>query len=300
MRYADRGRRVRVRPATRFRIGSVSKTLTSALLGRLLDRGAVELDVPVQRYVPAFPRKTSEITLRLLAGHLAGVRHYRTRREAVNRRHFPSVEAALAVFARDPLVAEPGAAFSYSSYGWNLLGAALARASGSKFATLVREELVRPLGLRATGLASTGRTRFYELTNDGRAVPAPRIDLSDRLPSGGFTASARDVAVVASALASGFVRPETANALFTPQRTRTGEVTGYGLGWEVAPSPVGRLVGHTGAVVGGTAAVLLHPATGVALAIATNVGTVTAAAPPRPRPDTPEPPALLLPFLAER
>jgi len=206
---------------------------------------------------------------------------YETRDEVVNTRHYPSVGAALSIFSHDRLVSPPGAAFNYSSYGWNLLGVALARAAHTSFPALVEREL----GLHRAFVDST---RYYELADDGRAVPAPRVDLSDRLPSGGFRASAADVARVVSKLA-----PPHARLLFTPQRTRDGTSTDYGLGWEVH----GPFVGHTGSVVGGTAAVILHVKSGVALALATNVGTVTAASPPAPPPGTPDPPQLLLPFL---
>src|SRR3954453_6727254 len=60
---------------TRFRIGSVSKILTAAAAARLFDQGLLDLDVPIQQYVPAFPVKSGNITARLLLGHLSGLRH---------------------------------------------------------------------------------------------------------------------------------------------------------------------------------------------------------------------------------
>ena len=111
--YADLGSRRPVTAHTRFRIGSVSKTLTATALAAYAESGRVDLDASVDRYVD-FPSHGGAITLRRLAGHLAGIRNYESQAEAVNRRHFASVTATLALFAGDPLVAEPGTRFSYS------------------------------------------------------------------------------------------------------------------------------------------------------------------------------------------
>src|SRR5512134_1490923 len=111
---------VPVGPDTRFRIGSVSKPLTAAAIGRLVEDGRLDLDAPVQRYVPDFPKKAWPITTRQLAGHLAGIRHYEGD-EFLIRDHYATVHAGLAIFEKDALLFEPGTKFSYSSYGWNLI-----------------------------------------------------------------------------------------------------------------------------------------------------------------------------------
>ncbi|MGH8245210.1 MAG: serine hydrolase domain-containing protein, partial [Gammaproteobacteria bacterium] len=74
--YADVEHRAPVWPASRFRIGSVSKSLTAAAVAKLVEQGKLDLDAPIQRYVPSFPDHKQKITTRQLAGHLAGIRHY--------------------------------------------------------------------------------------------------------------------------------------------------------------------------------------------------------------------------------
>jgi CubicO group peptidase (beta-lactamase class C family) len=301
--YADVKSRRPVTARTRFRIGSVSKTLTATVLADYAESGRVDLDAAVDRYVD-FPSHGGAITLRRLAGHLAGIRHYESQAEAVNRRHFASVTATLALFAGDPLVAEPGSRFSYSSYGYDVIGAALERVSGRDFPSLVREAVLAPAHMRETTLATApraARATFYELKDSGGVRVAPPIDLSDRLPAGGFLSTAEDLARFGIALTDGtLVGKETAAMMFRSQRTTAGEETGYGLGFEVHPSPFGLFVGHTGAVAGGTAALAIHVKTGTVLALTTNVGYATAASPPPPRKGTPDPPTLLLPFLRGR
>jgi CubicO group peptidase (beta-lactamase class C family) len=299
--YADLASRRYATAITRFRIGSVTKPLTATALAVLADTGRVDLDAAVQRYVPSFPSHGGAITLRRLAGHLAGIRHYRTPSESVNRRHFPDVGATLRIFARDGLVARPGTRFSYSSYGYDLIGAALERATSTPFPALLQKYVLAPAGMQHTTFAdapAAERATFYEVTDAGGTRQAPPIDLSDRVPAGGVLSTADDLARFGIALTGGkLVRAVTAKRMFTSQRTTSGRPTGYGLGFEVHPSPYGTFVGHTGAVDGGTAVLLIHPASGAVLALTTNLGYATAAAAPPPKPGTPDPPALLLPFV---
>jgi CubicO group peptidase (beta-lactamase class C family) len=298
--YADLKARRLATAETRFRIGSVAKPLTAVALAHYAEIGRVDLDAPVDRYVD-FPSHRGAITLRRLAGHLAGIRHYESRAEAVNRRHFPSLVATLAQFVHDPLVAEPGTRFSYSSYGYDVIGAALERVSSRGFASLMRATVLAPASMRSTTLASAPaatRATFYELKDGGGVRVAPPFDLSDRLPAGGFLSTADDLAGFGIALTGGaLVNAKTAAMMFRSQRTRAGEETGYGLGFEVHPSPFGLFVGHTGAVAGGTAALLIHVKTGTVFALTTNLGYATAISPPPPKPGTPDPPMLLLPFI---
>ena len=281
--YADLQWRRPVTAHTRFRIGSVSKTLTATALAAYAESGRIDLDASVDRYVD-FPSHGGAITLRRLAGHLAGIRHYQSQAEAVNRHHFASVTATLPLFAADPLVAEPGTRFSYSSYGYDLIGAALERVSGGDFASLMREAVLVPAHMGETTLATApraARATFYEIEDSGGVRVAPPIDLSDRLPAGGFLSTADDLARFGVALTGGtLVGKETVAMMFRSQRTIGGEETGYGLGFEVQPSRFGLFVGHTGAVAGGTAALLIHVKTGIVLALTTNLGYATAASPP--------------------
>ena len=301
--YADLKSHRPVTAQTRFRIGSVSKTLTAAALAHYAEARRLDLDAPVDRYVD-FPSHGGTITLRRLAGHLAGIRHYENQAEAVNRRHFSSVSGTLVLFKDEPLVVAPGTRFSYSSYGYDVIGAALEHVAGRDFATLMSEAVLAPAAMRETTLATappSARATFYEAKDSGGVRAAPPIDRSDRLPAGGFLSTADDLARFGIALTDGtLVDRHTIDMMFRSQRTSAGDQSGYGLGFEVHPSPFGLFVGHTGAVAGGTAALLIHVGSGTVLALTTNLGYATAVSPQPPKPGTPDPPELLLPFIRGR
>jgi serine beta-lactamase-like protein LACTB len=299
--FADRERRVGVGRKTQFRTGSVSKTLTAVTAARLYQQRRLDLDAEIQRYVPDFPRKSWPITVRRLGGHLAGIRHYEGA-EALSTERYDSVESSLAIFEDDPLVGEPGERFSYSSYGFNLLGAIVEDAAGKPFATAVQQAVLTPLRMTRTRLddrvSGSGRARFYEVTSRRKAVPAPRVDLSNRFPSGGFLSTAEDLARFGIGITDrAFMNTDTQSLLFTSQKTSGGEPTGYGFGFEVGESPFGRVAGHTGNVVGGTAFLLVHPRTRVAVAMTTNIGFVTVANAPALGSGVPDPPRLAMPFI---
>lgn len=278
--YADVENRVPVTPLTRFRVASVSKPITAAAMARLVEEGRLDLDAPVQRYVPSFPRKPEgEVTSRLVAGHLAGIRHYLTRSESVDegRKHYPTVTEGLAIFRDDPLLHPPGTKYVYSSYGWNLLSAVVEGAAGEPFLAYMRESVFRPLGMRHTVAEHQdsiieGRADFYVRGEDDRLLNAPWVDNSYKWAGGGFLSNAEDLARFGSAhLEPGFLRAETLELLFAPQRTAAGEETGYGIGWFTRTDDEGRrMVYHSGGAVGGNAYLLLYPEEGVVVAMLTN------------------------------
>src|SRR3989454_8653088 len=141
--YADLAREVPVTAETQFRIGSVSKPLTAAAVALLYEQGKLDLDAPVQRYVPSFPDKGRPITTRQLAGHLAGIRHYRGDEFLLNR-HFNTVLEGLTIFQGDALLFPPGTKFSYSTYGWNLISAVVEGAAGPGFLVTITRTWSRP------------------------------------------------------------------------------------------------------------------------------------------------------------
>src|SRR5438270_840991 len=232
--YADAARRRPVTRETQFRIGSVSKPLTATAVALLYEQGKLDLDAPVQRYVPSFPDKGFPITTRQLAGHLAGIRHYRGDEFLLNR-HFTTVLEGLTIFQGDSLLFPPGTKFSYSTYGWNLISAVVEGAAGQDFLSYMGRNVFRPLGMTHTAADRVdslipNRTRFYERGADGGFVLTPPVDNSYKWAGGGFVSTAEDLVKFGWAmLRPGFLKAGTLELLFTSQKTRAGEPTGYGV-----------------------------------------------------------------------
>lgn len=233
--FADVENGVPARPETVYRLASVSKPMTAVATLRLAERGRLDLDAPVWRYCPDFPEKPWPVTARQLLAHQGGIRHYRPD-EPVLARPFAGFAESLALFRDDPLVHEPGTAFLYTTYGYNLLGCAAAGAAGQAFLALLEASVFRPAGMEATGAddvpaITPHRAQGYLRDRDGVLRNSAPADMSYKVPGGGLASTAGDVARFGDALLAGrLLQPATLEQMLARQSTRDGRVTGYGLG----------------------------------------------------------------------
>ena len=227
--------------------------------------------------MPTFPDKGATITVRMIAGHLGGIRHYKGD-EFLIQKHYASVMDGLKIFQDDPLVSSPGSKFNYSSYGFNLVSAVIESASGENFLTYMQEHVFTPLGLVHTTADQNTRiveqrSRFYELPKDGVVENAPYVDNSYKWAGGGFLSTAEDLTKFGSAmLQPGILDAQSLKTMLTSQKTTAGEETGYGIGWGVQKTPTGKLVyEHSGGAVGGTSQLIVYPESHVVIAVIANL-----------------------------
>lgn len=242
---------------TLFRLASISKPITATAAMQLWQRGKLDLDTPVQKYCPAFPKKEWTITTREVLGHLAGIRHYRSESqddpEVGNARHFDDpIQAGLDFFKNDPLIEKPGTKFHYSTQGFTLAGCVIEGASGEKYADFVRENVLVPAAMKHTFVDDHHaiilyRTRFYKKEKSGAVANADFLDPSYKVPGGGWLSSADDMARFEVAILNDkLVQRATRDAMWTPQTLADGSRDEYGLGWFIGKDAALQKVGHAG------------------------------------------------------
>jgi CubicO group peptidase (beta-lactamase class C family) len=274
---ADLENSVPAKPYTVYRLGSISKPITAVAVMQLAERKKLDLDASIRTYVPAFPPKPWRVTVRQLLGHLGGVRHYRTLAEVDSTKHYSNLLDPLDAFKNDPLLFEPGTHFHYSSYGYTLLGAALENVAGTKFADYVRRNIAEPAGMDGTQPDDVykiirNRAHGYRLRRDGQVENCALADTSNKIPAGGFVASADDLVRFAIAVEQDvLLGRESVRQMFTSQRTRDGPLTNYGLGWQVVERDGRKWVAHPGRQQGARTLLVLLPSEGIAIAILTNL-----------------------------
>ncbi|GAB5410425.1 MAG: serine hydrolase domain-containing protein [Balneolaceae bacterium] len=261
--FSNISEQVLVNPSlTKFRIGSVSKTLTAAGMGVLMQEGKLNPDEVIQTYVPQFPDKQYPITVKQVAGHIAGIRHYNGF-EFMSIKRYDSVTEALTIFENDPLLFEPGTQYSYSSYGWNLLSAVIEGASGEEFLFFMKDNVFDPMGMNNTGPEWSNKdipnlTHFYERGVSGNKE-ADFVDNSIKWAGGGFVGTTEDLIRFGSRLLDyDFLNEETQEQLMFPQETTNGENTNYGMGWRSWVNNGRYWVGHSGGSVGGSTMFLMN------------------------------------------
>ncbi len=267
--YADIEAQVRACPSTKFRIASITKTLTSAAMARLYERGQFDLDAPIQRYLPDFPKKNYTVTPRLLASHQAGI----STRMWSRTEQYTGVQDSLSYFKDDPLIYIPGSGYAYSNLGYELLAASLEGATDMAYPTLLQRTVLGPLGMKGTvpdaeGLAN--RSQFYSLRG-GKLLPAKPQNLQAILGAGGYLSTSEDLVRFGSAmLGDSFLNPGTIQMLWAEQQTTKGLKTHYGLGWMTrADQP--EVVGHAGQLGGTRSYLLVGPQQGVVVAMLANL-----------------------------
>jgi CubicO group peptidase (beta-lactamase class C family) len=274
--FSDLSTRTPVSPSeTLFRVGSVSKTYTAAAVGLLVQEGAMKLNEPIHTYVPNFPKKKYDFTVEEAAGHLAGIRHYRDN-EFMSTVRYNTVTAGLEIFKEDTLLFEPGTSYSYSSYGWNLVSAAIEGASGEEFIPFMETEVFQALEMNNTMPDYAyrdipNRTKFYTYV-DGENEEAPYVDNSYKWAGGGFLSTTEDMIKFGKAhLSTNFLNKETLDQLMEPLTTDNGETTDYGVGWQTITDTEGNTwKGHSGGSVGGSTMFLMHLENEVIIAFAIN------------------------------
>jgi len=273
--WADLENRSPAKAESSYRLASITKTITAAAVLKLVEEGKIDLNGEIQAFVPYFPRKKWPVTVRQLLGHTAGISHYKNEAVEGHIKDPKTTRESLAIFQDFPLVAEPGTKYNYSSYGYNLLGAAVEGASGRPYGEFIKTQIFDPLGMADSRLDSPleiipNRVRGYQII-DGEIKNSEYVDVSSRFAAGGTRSTVIDLLKYARGIMNGEVLKEsTWRLMFTPLALRNGQITGYGLGWGVRPWNGHFTVSHGGSQPETRTLILLFPSDGFAAAIATN------------------------------
>ena len=261
---------------TQFRIASISKSLTAAALAKLMDNGKLDLDKSIYTYVPDFPKKKHDFTVRQVGGHIAGIRHYNGSEFIMNKKM--SIIEGLDIFKDSPLKFEPGTDYSYSTYGWNLLSVVVQNASKVEFNQYMNQDIFAPLEMSNTTLDLSdqdmlNRTLFYNKTNAGDIRLGPEVSNEFKVAGGGFVSTSEDLIKFGNEIISPKIISKTSIAeLVKEQQLTNGKGTGYGVGFGIGETKNGTPVySHSGGGIGATTLLLMYPEEDIVISIVTNM-----------------------------
>ncbi|MDX1666246.1 MAG: serine hydrolase domain-containing protein [Saprospiraceae bacterium] len=267
---ADLEHRVPVISETSFGMASITKVFTAVVLLQLEAEGLINLDAPVQRYIPEFPRKSETgITLRMLATHRSGIPHPSNRTPTLYATHYESALAAMEVYISDTLLFEPGTDRRYSSSNYNLLAAVIERTTDRLFTDVVQERIFLPLGLTHTHFDDpmavvSHRARRYSYyhpwtyAESDTLFRVPSWDYSFNVGGGNINTTAEELATFGDALtAPGLLPKEQLEVL-------------YSQAWFGEPYREGMFIYATGANPGLQAALTVFPEKQISVVILSN------------------------------
>jgi D-alanyl-D-alanine carboxypeptidase len=250
--FADAAARLRLRPADRFRVGSVTKTFVAAIVLQLAAERRLRLDDPLERWLPGLLPDGRRITIRDLLAHRSGLADVADDPAVLDgsRATWPA-ERLVALVASEPRLDAPGATFHYSSTNYIVLGLVIERVTGRPLAAELHRRILAPIRLGDTSFVPgriSGRHvhgyRFPAHQGVVDVAAAPR-DLEPRSArwagaSGDVVSSAPDLAGFLRALFTGRLLPAAQLRAMEDVRPR------YGLGIATYPTRCGRAWGHTG------------------------------------------------------
>ena len=245
---------VAAKPGVAYRVGSITKTFTAAVVLGLADRDVLALDAPVGRYLPGTP--FAEVPLRMVLAHCGGLPR-EVPGDMWSSMRGPGPRELREAFAAVEPVARPGERWHYSNLGYAVLGQVVAAAAGASCSELIRSLLWRPLGMAGTAWSRPeGAAVGYRVDPYADVVHRePDMDQGAVGVGGQAWSTVEDLLVWGDALAGG--APEVvSSAVVEAMHTlhvmvdRDGWTCGWGLGLILDRRGSRVMAGHTGAMPG--------------------------------------------------
>jgi len=277
--YADIAANRKMTTDSVFWIASMSKPITGTALMLLVDEGKVNVDDPVEKYLPEFRRqmvtvyrddstrllKTPKhpITVRNVLAHTSGL-PFQSAVEQPTLDLLPLREATRS-YALTPLDFEPDTKYQYSNAGINTAGRIIEVVSGVSFEQFLEDRLFKPLGMKDTTfwpneeqvarLAKSYRPNAAKTDLEEFPIGQLLYPLSDRtrrfpMPAGGYFSTAADCGRFCQMLLNGGTLDgrkylsEAAVKQMTSKQTGDALKEGYGFGFQVSPTTFGHGGAH--------------------------------------------------------
>lgn len=259
---------------SQFRLASVSKPFTAMAIMILKERGILEYDESVSKYLPELPY--GNVTIRQLLTHTSGIPDYTNLfegywdpdHEAFTEKKYAHNDDVIRMFVehQPELLFVPGDRYSYSNTGYVYLASIVERTTGTPFQDFLKESIFTPLGMSSTIVYSAirddpmdHRVYGYRLDLNGKTrLPNDFHYMSGISGDGAIYSTTGDLFKWDRGLyTEKLVSQSTLEEAFTPHTLNDGSLSRYGLGWGIDTSLTGsKVVSHGGGWI--AARTLLH------------------------------------------
>ena len=258
-------------PATRYRIGSITKLFTATLVMQLVEEGKLKLDTPIATWFPAVPN-ASKITVDQLLHHRSGLHNFTNDAAYGQYMAQPKTQAEmLAIISKPAVDFEPGAKFEYSNTNYVLLGYLIEKVAKQPYAQVLQERISGKLALQDTYYGGRIDGKKHEAASfrwsSTAWQPEPETDLSIPGGAGAIVSTSADLARFVKGLYDGkLVKPATLQQMQIMQDK-------YGAGLMLIPFYDKKSYGHGGSIDGFRSLLSYFPAEKFTLAYCGNGST---------------------------
>lgn len=282
--HANVEHKVKATPETVYRIGSITKQFTAAIILKLVEEVKMQLGDTLGKYFPEYPAHGAGITVGQLLNQISGIgkEKYKSEEEKIlagRKAYYElSEEEMLEMFANAPLEFAPGEQFAYRNPNYILLGMIIEKVSGLPYGQYVEEKFLKPLGLEQTGYCDENRiigsrAQGYISVND-KIFNAPYVNMKNPGGAGGLCSTVLDLVRWNYLLYSGkVVNQESLDRMTASGVLKNGQPTGYGFGVKLGKLGEHKKIFHGGSIEGFNAVLEFYPEEDFSIAVMINTGS---------------------------
>lgn len=265
--FSDYENHIKATENSKYRIGSISKTITATLILKAVEEGKITLDKKLADFYPSI-KNADMITVEQLLRHRSGIHSFTDDEDYETWNTQPkSEEELLDIISKGNSEFKPDSTFKYSNPNYILLSFILQKIYNKTYEEIVREKIVLPLGLNHTYFGSAinaQNNECYSYSFSGKWEKETETDMSIPMGAGGIVSSPTDMVKFGNALFSGKIISKKSYTQMTNIKD------GYGMGLFKLPFYEKEGFGHTGAIDGFSSMLSFYPESGVTFALLSN------------------------------
>ncbi len=239
-----------------FRIGSVTKQFTAVAILQLLEKGKLNLQDEITRFIPGYPTQGNKITIEHLLTHTSGIQDFTKIKDNAKRSAIDYTPQEMIDYFKDqPMRFAPGTKWEYSNSGYFLLGYIIEQITGKTYAQYLKENIFRPLGMNNSLYASDThviKNRASGYTRGEKDFEnAPYISMTQPYAAGAILSTVEDMFKWNQAVQSHILlKKETLEKALTRYKLADGTETNYGYGWRLGYIRESPSIWHGGLIDG--------------------------------------------------
>jgi len=241
-----------VHTETVFEIASMTKQFTAISILMLAEKGKLNLDDDITKFIPDFPSNDHKITIHHLLTHTSGIKDFTRVKglNAISKQDLAPLEL-IDFFKNEPMDFVPGEEIRYNNSGYIILGYIIEKVTGQSYANFVEDQIFKELGMTSSQYASRGeviKDRASGYHNKEGYVNSRQVSYTFAYSTGALMSTVNDMFKWQEAIKNNLlISKETTEKAFTNYTLNNGELINYGYGWhikEINRTPTREHGGH--------------------------------------------------------